>query len=209
MCRNAKQSLLCFVLIFMSGAAHAITLQPVEVVPREPRVETIVQGRPRIGLFVAPVIKYSYLDRRFALLLGGKGAITFCDLFALGGGGYGLVNEISVPNNQSPYVEYLSFGYGGVIFEFLIASRKVVHLSMHTLVGGGSLCYHDYYWRTSGDDAFFVLEPGMDLEINVSRCFRFGLGGTYRFVNGVSMPEFTDQDMSGFSAALTFKIGRF
>ena len=85
----------------------------------------------------------------------------------------------------------------------------LAHLSLHTLIGGGNIYYHDYYWRTSGDDVFFVMEPGIDLELNVSRCFRFGLGGTYRFVNGISMPEFTDQDMSGFSVALTFKFGRF
>ena len=209
MCLNPKSSLLYFLVLFVSGSVYALTLQPVEVVPRKPQVETLMHDRPQIGFYIGPVIKYSYLDRRFALLLGGKGGIAFYDLFVIGGGGYGLVNEISVPNSQSPYDEYLSFGYGGVIFEFLIASHKVVHLSVHTLIGGGSLCYHDYYWRTSGDDGFFVVEPGMDLEINISRCFRFGLGGTYRFVNGVSMPEFTDQDMSGFSAALTFKFGRF
>jgi hypothetical protein len=194
-----------------AGYADAVVVhpRPVVVVPRERPVETLIQGRPVIGLFGGPVLKYSYLDERFAFIVGGRGAISFYDIFAIGGGGYGLVNEIRVPNSQSPYEQYLSFGYGGVILEFLIASHKVVHLSMHTLIGGGGLYYHDYYWRTSGDDVFFVLEPGLDLELNVSRYFRIGMGGTYRFVNGVSVPEFTNQDMSGFCAALTFKFGRF
>jgi hypothetical protein len=196
-------------LIILCGSARAIRVQPVEVVPREREVETLVHGRPVIGFYGGPVIKYSYLDRRFAFLVGGKGGISFCDLFVIGGAGYGLVNEIAVPGPHAPYEEYLSFGYGGLLLEFLIASRKMVHLSMHTLIGGGNMYYHDYYWRTSGDDIFFVLEPGIDFEINVSRCFRFGLGGTYRFVNGIGLPEFTDQDMSGFSAAFTIKFGRF
>jgi len=204
---------LYFVLVFslLVGSAEAITVhpQPVVVVPRERPVETLIHGRPRIGLYGGPVIKYTSLDDRFALLIGGRGAISFYDIFSIGGGGYGLVNEIPVPYSQSPYEQYLSFGYGGVIFEFLIASHKVVHLSLHSLIGGGSLYYHDYYWRTWGDDLFFVLEPGLDLELNVSRCFRIGMGGTYRFVNGVSVPEFTDHDMSGFSGAITFKFGRF
>ncbi|MBN2621333.1 hypothetical protein JXB22_09630 [candidate division WOR-3 bacterium] len=206
---NAKLLYALIALLIFSGVAHAVTIQPVIVIPREREVETLVHDRPVIGLFGGPVLKFSYLDDRFAFLVGGRGGISFCDLFAIGGGGYGLVNEIAVPFTQSPYEQYLSFGYGGVILEFLIASHKVTHLSMHALIGGGSLYYHDYYWRSWGDDVFFVLEPGMDLELNVSRCFRIGMGGTYRFVSGVSVPEFTSQDMSGFSAALTFKFGRF
>lgn len=208
---NSKLLYSIMTLLLVFGPAHAVIVQPhpVVIVPRERPVETLMHGRPRIGLYGGPVIKYSYLDERFALLIGGRGAISFYDIFSIGAGGYGLVNEIPVPLSQSPYEQYLSFGYGGAILEFLIASHKVVHLSMHTLIGGGSIYYHDYYWRSWGDDIFFVFEPGIDLELNVSRCFRFGIGGTYRFVNGVSVPEFTDQDMSGFSAAMTFKFGRF
>lgn len=206
---NSAWRYVLMISIILCGSARAIQIQPIEVVPREREVETLVRGRPVIGFYGGPVLKYSYLDRRFAFLVGGKGGISFCDIFVIGGSGYGLVNEITVPGSHAPYDEYLSFGYGGLFIEFLIASRKVVHLSTHMLVGGGNMYYHDYYWRTSGDDIFFVLEPGMDLEINVCRHFRLGMGGTYRFVNGIGYPEFTDQDMSGFGAALTFKFGRF
>jgi hypothetical protein len=208
---HSKWFYIMLLFLLFAGSAEAVVVcpRPVVVVPRERPVETLIHGRPVIGFFGGPVLKYSYLDQRFAFFVGGRGAISFYDIFAIGGGGYGLVNEIPVPYSQAPYEQYLSFGYGGLILEFLVASRKVVHLSMHTLIGAGSLYYHDYYWRSWGDDVFFVLEPGLDLELNVSRCFRIGMGGTYRFVSGVSVPEFTDQDMSGFSAALTFKFGRF
>lgn len=195
---------ICVAFFLVAGSAHAV-----EIAPREPEVETLMHGRTRIGLNGGPVIKYTYLDDHFALLMGGRGGISFNDLFVIGGGGYSLVNEIRVPYSSAPYEQYLSFGYGGVMFEVLLASHKMVHLSIHTLIGGGNLYYHDYYWRDWGDDIFFIAEPGMDLELNITRCFRIGLGGTYRFVNGIDVPEYSDHDMSGFSAAMTFKFGRF
>jgi hypothetical protein len=79
------------------------------------------------------------------------------------------------------------------------------------LVGGGGLDVRDREWDHNRDfvDAFFVAEPWMGVEINVTDFAKFGVSGSYRFVSGVSAYGFKDNDFSGGSLAVTFKFGGF
>jgi hypothetical protein len=49
----------------------------------------------------------------------------------------------------------------------------------------------------------------VDLELNFSRHFRIGIGGSYRYVNGVNLFGLTDGDLSGPAAKVNFKFGHF
>ncbi len=187
-------------------AALSMAFNSVRVIPREQEDETLVSGKTVFGLYGGPVVKFTELNDDFAVLVGGHGGLIINRTFVIGGGGYGLANHIDV---ITPEHHLLDFGYGGIIFEYIISSRKLFHLSIHSLIGGGSLCYREYYYDPWYDDMFFVAEPGVDLMLNISRHFRMGLGGSYRFVYGVDLANLSDADISGPSASLTFKFGLF
>jgi hypothetical protein len=55
----------------------------------------------------------------------------------------------------------------------------------------------------------FVIEPGIDAEINIHKNFRIGLGVYYRIVSGVDYADLTNTDLNGISGQITLKFGAF
>lgn len=177
----------------------------INTVPRDTGDETLISGKTRIGGFLGPIVKFSEINEQFATLVGGRAGLIVNRALAIGIEGYGTVNDIEV---ETPRNRLLDFGYGGLSLEYVNRSRKIVHLSMHALIGGGGLHYRPGFYD-DWIDAIFVFEPGADLMLNVTRRFRLGLGGSYRFVSGVDLDGLSNDDISGPSASLVFKFGRF
>ena len=57
--------------------------------------------------------------------------------------------------------------------------------------------------------AYFVTEPFLNLDLNVTRFFRISLGGGYRYTIGTYSRGITAKDLNTFSGNLTFKFGWF
>ncbi len=181
----------------------------IRVVPVEEKDETLLSGTMTFGAFGGPLIKWTKINDDFAVLVGGRGAFVFNHFLAIGGGGYGLVNDVLINTSNPPLQWYMDFGYGGVVLECILGSRKLIHLSTSALIGGGSVSYHRNWYEYTDPDFFFVMEPALDIELNVSRYFRIGIGGSYRWINGIQYSEISNRSMSGPSAVLTFKFGSF
>ncbi len=58
-------------------------------------------------------------------------------------------------------------------------------------------------------DGFFVVEPAVNLDFNMTHSFRLSLGGSYRWVKGVNSTASTNKELTGPSAMITFRFGSF
>jgi len=203
---NMQCILIIFMVSQMSYVAAGAVYNSVRVIPREQEEETLIRGKTVFGLYGGPVVKFTELDNDFAVLVGGRGGLIINHTLVIGCGGYNLANHIDV---MTPEHHLLDLGYGGIFFEYIMGSRKLFHLSIHSLIGGGGLCYREYYYEPWYDDMFFVAEPGADLMLNISRHFRMGLGGSYRFIYGIDLAGLSDAAVSAPSASLTLKFGFF
>jgi len=179
------------------------------------------------GGFGAPVIKYTQIKDEPAVLVGGRGGWIINHSFIIGGGGYGLVNNIEAnrPLVYIPelppreYQPYINFGYGGLELEYIILSDNVTHFSVYTLIGAGGINYRNRLWDdwdfenqdawNYGSDAFFVVEPAVNVEINIISFFRINTGVSYRFISGVNFYNLQNSDFAGLSAQLSLKFGKF
>lgn len=177
--------------------------------------ETLFSGEVDHGGFGGPVVKFSSINKNFGVFVGGRGGWIIDHKLMIGAGGYGLANYVAA-NRLGPLNEkYLDFGYGGLEIEWVVNSDKLLHFSFHTLVGGGAIQYRnearDITFRDMPSDALFVLEPGATLDLNVTTWFRFSVGASYRYVNGVEEGSrlSTNQDLSGPSAILMLRFGKF
>ncbi len=164
---------------------------------------------------------YTKMDGRDAIMFGGQGGWIIDHGFVLGGAGYGFMTDRFFDaelNNQ--YM--LAGGYGGLLLEFIVAPKSPVHLSIPLVIGGGGVSYtrnnydYDYYGYSEDSQAFFVIEPGVELELNIVRFMRIAAGAKYRFTSDVSLRYFDsgnrimDADaLNGFSTHITFKFGKF
>jgi len=167
---------------------------------------------------------YTQVAGRDAYLSGGKGAWILDHRFAIGGAGYGfntLAKTDALLNNDYSF----SGGYGGLLIEPIIFPGKAIHITIPVLVGAGGITYsqsnyYDEYWGEYYEDAqaYFVIEPGIEIEFNVVKYFRMAIWGAYRYTSDINLLYSatnapitgTDKGMlRGFSAGLTFKFGKF
>jgi len=170
------------------------------------------------GGYGAFVTKVTTINGEGAILMGGRGGWIINHVFALGGGGYGLVNNVH-SRTLGPWGErFVSLGYGGLDVEAIINSDDPVHFSVHSLIGAGSVgfrndlndgWYSDGYNNDHHIDGFFVAEPGINLDLNVTRWFRVSAGASYRYISGVTSGAANNADLSGPSGMLSFRFGKF
>ena len=171
------------------------------------------------GGYLAPELKVGNVYEDISLFLGGKIGMTFNDKFTLGIGGYGLTNNSNFDLQLTPTTTQLSrvsMGYGGLALEYTFFTNKKIHFSIPVMVGvGGVYIYEDDgdYFNSSWDEiensAAFVVEPGVDVEFNLFKFFRVGIGASYRLVSQTSLQYLEDEDLSDYTINATFKFGFF
>lgn len=176
--------------------------------------QTLLGGDIRHGGFAGPVVKFTEIDGEFGVLVGGRGGWIINDSFVIGAGGYGLANE----DQFDDYVDVrgdaqrLVMGYGGLELEYISRPNEVAHVSLAVLIGAGGTLWDPIRSPHDVDedvDAFFITEPALNVLLNVTKHFRIGFGGSYRFVDDVELPGLRADDISGPAGVLTFKFGGF
>lgn len=170
------------------------------------------------GGYGAVVAKLTSINNEAAMMVGGRGGWIVNHMVAIGGGGYGLVSSVHSRVIGPLGERFVQLGYGGLDLEIIVRSDELVHFSVHTLVGGGSVGFRNsmqddwfgnHYDNNSHSDGFFVAEPGINLDLNVTPWFRASAGVTYRYVGGLSSEILNNVDLRGPSGILSFRFGKF
>ena len=186
-------------------------------------------GKTSHGGWGGFTVGYTRIADQDALLTGGRGGWLINHRFTIGGGGYGFVSSFNHDGNIQPTLADYSLGggYGGLLLEPIIAPFEPVHISVPILIGGGSafvmddMYYHgsyhgyDYGW----DGGFFILETGIDIELNIAKFFRLALNAGYRYTSDLSLDYYTSDGnyvftvpsnaLRGFNFGMTMKFGKF
>lgn len=203
----------------------AVAAVKAQVDYNDDQVETIFSKSKSNGGYGAFSIGYSQIDGRDALITGARGAFIFDHSFAIGLGGYGFVNNLDYNSYRYDNPEdrfMLAGGYGGVFLEPIIGGTKPVHVSFPILVGmGGVALVENNSWGWNWDidpyhsgyeydhDLFFVFEPAVELEFNLTRFFRAAAYASYRFTSEIELYETDNDVLKGFNFGMTFKFGKF
>ena len=179
-------------------------------------------GRGGYGGYGALSNKFTYIDGHYANLVGVYGGVYINHNFLLGISAAALTNDIKVPlEYRAEPLENLSYMYGqvGMMTEYVVASNKAVHVAFNLFTGGGfTLQYERDDWHEDHDfdfdgdrdeDWFFVVEPGVQLEINLFKWMRFSPGISYRAVVNSNAPGLSDSKLSDISYNATLKFGKF
>jgi len=184
--------------------------------------ETLFSGELSHGGFGGPVVKVTQINGTNSILVGGRGGWILNHSFILGGGGYGLVSDIKVPGVYVDGVQAnLMLGYGGLELEYIGKPNKLVHYSIYMLVGGGGISNtildeegedyenHNHNNHNIEDDAIWVIEPALNVTLNMTSFFRISAGAGYRYVTSANLTGTSNSDLSSTSFNLTFRFGKF
>lgn len=173
---------------------------------------TLINGDIESGGFGGPILKVTNINGENAVMVGGRGGWIINHTFVLGGAGYGLVTDVKAKVGESIH-QYIEMGYGGLDIEYIASSNDLLHLSMELLVGGGGIGYkhedNEDFDSSHKKNSFFVLEPSVNANLNITHSFRIAAGVSYRYVSGLKSVVSTNSDLSGPSANLIFKFGIF
>jgi hypothetical protein len=183
-------------------------------------IQTLVGANQSVGGYGAISMQYTELQDRDAFVFGARGGITMGHMITLGLGGSGFFNDVQYNDATGTDIS-LAGGYGGFFFEPIIMPRFPVHVSFPILLGAGGVgvmsSNEDDNWdenfKSEASDAFMVIEPGIEIELNITRFFRFCVGGYYRYTTDVDIHDpvydIPTDILRGFSGGVTFKFGRF
>ncbi|MEM6641719.1 MAG: hypothetical protein AAF616_01965 [Bacteroidota bacterium] len=190
--------------------------------PDDDQVKSLLGQGNEINGFGAVDIKVGDLAGERALLVGAYGGFIIDRKYLFGLAGYGIATKVEIegvnPGDASIKPLDLYGGYAGVFLGISILPKEVVHVSIPILLGAGALEISDgdFFTANPADSefvveksGFFVVEPGMEVEFNLTRHFRLGLGATYRHIAGSNLVNVDDRDLRGFTTVVSFRLGRF
>ncbi|AMM51620.1 hypothetical protein TH61_11165 [Rufibacter sp. DG15C] len=188
-------------------------------VPTAKEPEVLFQGEVNHGFYLAPSLQLTRFHDKSGFMVGGRAAWLMNHKVAIGLAGYGLTTQTNIGEIEETNNAFLQVGYGGALLEYIPEPDKLFHLTFPLMVGLGGAAYTDnfsdnqntgnYSYEVYDTDAFMVVEPGVQAELNLARFMRLGLTFSYRFTHGVSLPKTSDKDLSTAALTLTAKFGRF
>jgi hypothetical protein len=177
-------------------------------------IQTLFKKDKRNGFYGSISLGYSPIDNKDALVVSSRGCIIMDRWFAFGFGGTAFINNINDFNfyDQIEDIDNLTGAYGGLIIEPIALPMKPVHLSFPILIGGGVVTpfnNYNYHQYTYIEDYFFVVEPGIELEVNFTKWMRIAAFATYRYTSEIKLDDISKSALRSYSTGLTVKIGLF
>ena len=219
-----KKNIITLVAIVIALATQAQTEQ--ETVNQEKEeLQTIFKSTEPLGWWIAPEFGWSQIKPgdENAFTGGFSGGIIIDHKFSIGLGGSWLIpsNELKYSGINDTSSVYLNGGYGGLKLEYRLKPNNKIHVAFPLLIGGGGLGYSVYgpgnwpeddydYDNTEWDgDAFFVIEPGVTVGLNLLKFMRLDAGLSYRYAPGVELPNTSSNLFNNLNAIISLKFGKF
>jgi hypothetical protein len=214
-------ALLMFVFVLAFGQGRSDTQE----------MRTLFGGNDKIshGGYGAINVEYGQIDGQDAVLVGGRGGWIINHRLTLGLAGKGIATSqpFDYPQSNPDYEDklYLNGGYGGLLIEPIIYPFSPIHVSFPIIIGAGGAAYgiqykysNDWegtYWETIEASAFFICEPGVEINLNLVKFMRLSFGAYYRVTAGLTMTDPISGEsapknlMDGFSTGISLKFGKF
>lgn len=186
---------------------------------RRQDIKTLSGSMSHSGGFGALSFRSSEFNDESLVMAGLRGGWIINRTLGIGFEGHGVIPTTKFDNIEMNQEVNLLGGYGGMFLELIFFSNEVVHVTFPVSAGAGWLGYH----RTNDDntvpmpdvdneidsDVFWYVEPGANLEFNVSRNFRLAMGMSKRFTQDFELVNTETDAFEKLNYYITLKIGGF
>jgi hypothetical protein len=181
-------------------------------------IKTLLGRDKAGGVYSAFTAGYSIIDDEQSVLFGGRFGWLANHSIGIGLGASGFINEYHYEPTLNRDV-FLAGGYGGLYIEPILFPRSPIHIAFPVLFGAGGISYvskeSEYNNNLIEDsEAFLIIEPAAELELNLTKFFRFAIGASYRFPTAFDVglsgtPKASAESLKGMSYTVSFKFGKF
>lgn len=190
---------------------------------RSERQQERLNEQKKFRAYVSSYTGFTQVGDRGGIQMGGSLVWLKNKRWGFGLAGYAIQN--SLQNDAVLSADYrLAGGYGGLFMEYTLNPAKQIHFSFPLTVGGGGLAYKQDIDRSlnlaepiiEASKAFFVVETAANVEMNVIKYLRVGLGLGYRYTTNTTLLYNENPGeiiggaaLSGFTFGVTVKVGIF
>ena len=125
---------------------------------------------------------------------------------------YGFTNS---ENKYNAYLDsYLRYGAGGFLLGVRLFPKIPIHISIPLKVGFGTISYADDNWgyyNTSYEedltrDSYFVVEPGIELELSIVKYFKISGGISYKLTDSIVLINTPNDILNGMTFNFSIRI---
>ena len=147
---------------------------------------------------------------------GGSVAAIFNHKLAVGFTGTGFVGFQNTTINGEKHS--MAGGYGGLLIEPIFFSKKAVHFTFPISMGAGqnqyfkdSLGYEGWenLYRDEFVQDFVYIQPGVNVELNLTKFMRFGVSASYMLSNTINTTPINKTQLDGLTVGANLKLGWF
>lgn len=176
------------------------------------------------GAYCGLEFGYTEVASRSSLLTGFTAAWVVDHTLELGFVAKGFVTnplpDIILQNQNYLYTG----GYGGLHIAANVLGYKPINVSFPVTIGAGGVSYIRSQYNGYFDDfypetyyAYFVVEPGVEVQLNMTRFFRISAGVSYRYTSDIYLlysntnadPVASPSLLRGLNGSVKFKFGKF
>lgn len=195
---------------------------------RKSDIKTLAGSMNHSGGFGAVSFRYSDFRDESLVMAGFRGGWIVNRTLGIGFEGHGVIPTSRYEDIDDNRDVVLVGGYGGMFLELIFFSNQVIHVTFPVSAGAGWLGYTEhwendftnppfspddslFYQRNQliDDDTFWYIEPGANIELNVSRNFRMCFGVSKRFTQDFNMVRTNDNAFDKPNYYVTLKFGKF
>lgn len=191
-------------LLIVFGLTPALKSQ------EEGKMRYIFSGDQEINIsgMGGPAVGFTSVGEEFAVTAGGQGAVLFNHKFFIGGYGEGLatiherdysIYSSYLDDNEKYYNMNMQFGHGGFWFGYIHNPHQAVHLGLSSKFGFGAISLFEGHFHAGRDEDFaydnvFVVNPQIEVELNLLKWMKLNVGMGYQLVAGINREyEFKDE----------------
>ena len=146
---------------------------PPDQTPVQPQKETLMRGRFETHITGGFDIRTTRVFDEYSVLLGGNIGLTLNHHFTIGIAGYSRALRENGFFDLNVDIDAGNPSYGGLVLGYSFFPLRKVHFHIETLLGGGDS------WQGS----FAIVEPRIDLVLNITQIVRLRFGLAAPFTN--------------------------
>ena len=190
----------------------------------DPNPEAYDNANISNGGYIGLNTRYNKISEINALQIGARAGWIAGHFLAVGIEGYAFINDYKYDLRLDGDYN-LSGGYGGFFIEPIILPKFPVHISIPVHFGIGQIGYgnntfnenfsEDWHQKLESIDNFLLIEPGVELEVNLTSFCRLGFGVYYKFTTDIDLryqtglPINSTDVLKGISGGFSLKFGKF
>jgi hypothetical protein len=198
---------------------------------KRPKINTLFgTGETTYSVYGGLHMKMTEINGNTGMMAGARGGLLVNGQFTLGLAGYGLISGRDITYHDVDNLQIdtkINMGYGGIYLEYIHEPVSIIHFTASVLMGFGGatfqdIDFEDHHHNYDSDTtkspwaAYYVIEPTVSAEVNITDYLRLGVSASYRYMDDFESnqlfqdsQELKDAKMSGFNGGLYIIIGGF